>query len=490
MPLIALLDNDVRVDATDFDDTRWQAVWRAQPRRSLTCRECHMRLDAVERLGTRFFRHFRRVDCSSVNESAEHLRLKARLAAAVRAAGWTALIEEPIPPRRADLLAVSPDRRRVAVEIQLSAQLAQDTRARTCDYTNAGVETLWIVQDPARLGVPREDVRWLVLDQHDRATKPLLRMHTSKTTVWDGRQNQPVTAARWRQVDKTADLDATVAAIFDERVVWLDNARGWVPAADIALYEAAAATEAAARADAEHTLQQLRDIRQRELDGQLAIDSEGDPLGYRTAVRVAERLTAAGYGNPTIVRAGTVLANGWRVENGKARVVVDPDPVHFDRVFRSRIGYRRFTVRTNVRHSPVVASAERYDELARELGYGVHHVDGWQPEAALLPSPDGRPVTREHLEAARHVITVAQTAFSEPVTQPTWQPDDHAWVWSLPDGATAALAAAAATSDPPTPTGAHRMVVYLNRYVLRQDRDRKVIWRNVAAGHLTGEIDW
>lgn len=68
----------------------------------------------------RFFAHdAAREECPLNGETPDHRLLKSAIAAAVRAAGWNAVLEAEGPQRRwrADVLATSPDgRRRVAWE--------------------------------------------------------------------------------------------------------------------------------------------------------------------------------------------------------------------------------------------------------------------------------------------------------------------------------------------------------------------------------------
>lgn len=487
MPLIALLDGTTRVDATDPDDRLWCAVWRVRPRRDLTCRECGARLDAVDRAGTRFFRHHRHVDCASVDESPEHLRLKALVAAAVRAHGWDAQLEEPVPPRRADVLAVGPDGRRVALEVQLSPQHADDTRDRIADYAAAGVDTIWLVQDPFRLGDAHNDVRRLVLDRADRVTAPLKRARTEQSSAWDGRTHRPITAVTWQQVGKTVELAAMLAAVFDGRVVWSPAAGGWTPATELNRYDLLAEQEAAARAEAAVALQALQGAQQEERDRTLAAAAAGDPVGYATARRVADGLLAAGHPTPRIVKGGKAVAHGWVVRTETARVVVDPDPAHLGVWLRDRRTWRRFFVRHEINDGVTVASPDRHDGLAADL-LRVHHIDTWAPEPALLPSPDGEPVGRDHLEAARRVVARLSEAFGARHPHAAWVEDDQAWVWTLPDLTTVALARATSPDTVATATGTHRVVLHLNRHVLPRDTDRRLIWRNLTVDHLTADL--
>lgn len=105
--------------------------------------------------GLRFFAHDRQVpNCPSTGETPEHRALKRYIAAAVREAGGTAVIEaEPAEGDqggwRADVLALCPDGRRVAFEAQLAAMTREDGLTRTRRYGTDRVETIWVTSRDA-----------------------------------------------------------------------------------------------------------------------------------------------------------------------------------------------------------------------------------------------------------------------------------------------------------------------------------------------------
>ena len=97
MPLTALRADGSLVDATACTDAEWAGVHKTSPRAVLTCRGrgCGGGLHAkVSKLGFRFFAHdVKRDDCPTNGETPEHRELKALLAAAIREAGGTAVVE-------------------------------------------------------------------------------------------------------------------------------------------------------------------------------------------------------------------------------------------------------------------------------------------------------------------------------------------------------------------------------------------------------------
>ncbi|MET8289887.1 competence protein CoiA family protein [Streptomyces sp. NPDC005132] len=148
MPFTAQHAEYGRLDATRPDlgcGVGWDAIHLI--RAPLHCRACEGRMVArVSVLGLRHFAHWRRSpDCPLAGESPGHLLLKSELASAARAAGWSALLEDAAPDGRwrADVLAISPDGRRLALEAQLSAITEREACERTTRYTADGVEVCW-----------------------------------------------------------------------------------------------------------------------------------------------------------------------------------------------------------------------------------------------------------------------------------------------------------------------------------------------------------
>lgn len=152
MPLTAHNPDGAVIDATDVTPQEWAPVYKTSPRAVLACRNCRAPMHAkVSSRGLRFFAHDRhRPDCPSAGETAEHRWLKSQLAAAVRAAGWDAVVEaEPgagdAGGWRADVLATSPDgKERVALEAQLAAMTVAEGQARTERYGRDGMTTVWV----------------------------------------------------------------------------------------------------------------------------------------------------------------------------------------------------------------------------------------------------------------------------------------------------------------------------------------------------------
>lgn len=151
MPLLAIdtAAAGAVVDLTQVDDATWAGIWRQRTGDRLRCRACDQSLIAksMTASGLRFFAHASVVPaCPTHGESARHLQLKAAFADAFRQAGWSADLEVAGNGWRADVLVADGDDRRVAVEVQLAAIVADDVRERMARHAASGVETLWVVE--------------------------------------------------------------------------------------------------------------------------------------------------------------------------------------------------------------------------------------------------------------------------------------------------------------------------------------------------------
>lgn len=126
---------------------QWEAVHRARPPAPLACPECGHGMHAkVSSRGLRFFAHAPGAPtCTLAEESMAHHLLKLELAQAARAAGWMAELEVSGPDGRwrADVLASTANRRRVALEAQLAGITAAEVRDRTMRMASYGVHSCW-----------------------------------------------------------------------------------------------------------------------------------------------------------------------------------------------------------------------------------------------------------------------------------------------------------------------------------------------------------
>lgn len=137
MPLSALVD-DTLVCAPLMPDDQWAGIRE----RTIRLQPCgHPGFARVSSAGTRHFVHVRDCGCTH-QESAEHVHLKAVIAAAVVAAGWTAATEVAGDGYVADVMAEGPGGP-VALEVQRSSQVLREYERRQAVYDRAGVRCVW-----------------------------------------------------------------------------------------------------------------------------------------------------------------------------------------------------------------------------------------------------------------------------------------------------------------------------------------------------------
>lgn len=159
MPLRAVLDQH-DIQAFDYDEDSWgdfKSTYRSHELVTACCG--HKAIPKTSSLGTQFFAHARRGDCTSAPESKEHLLAKTIVAKAARASGWHVTTEAngATPDSEtwvADVLCQRGSSR-IALEIQWSAQSLEDYRARQARYDRSGVRTAWLVKR-----IPKDPNRW------------------------------------------------------------------------------------------------------------------------------------------------------------------------------------------------------------------------------------------------------------------------------------------------------------------------------------------
>ena len=159
MPLRAVLDQR-DIQAFDYSSEEWTAL-KGTYRNSILVTACcgHKAIPKTSPLGTQFFAHARRGDCTSAPETKEHLLAKTIIAKAAKAAGWQVITEAPgLTPDGeswiADVLCQRGNAR-VALETQWSAQTLASYRQRQDRYRRAGVRTAWFVRR-----LPNNPERW------------------------------------------------------------------------------------------------------------------------------------------------------------------------------------------------------------------------------------------------------------------------------------------------------------------------------------------
>ena len=101
----------------------------------------------TSKLGTRFFAHKQKGECSAKSESFAHLKLKELAATSAQANGWDTFTEHPggekNNPWVADVYASKPGKK-LALEIQWTTQRDEETLRRQQRYRESEVLGLWI----------------------------------------------------------------------------------------------------------------------------------------------------------------------------------------------------------------------------------------------------------------------------------------------------------------------------------------------------------
>lgn len=161
MPLSCKFGNDsicsIEYDAAGWDELR--ALNAAEDRLRLDCCASRVTLK-TSKLGTRFFAHKQRGECTSAAETAEHLFVKACIARAIAGSGWNVATEvRGYAPDGslwiADVMAER-GKHRIAFEVQWSPQTQEQTAQRQEKYRGSGVRGLWLLSRPSGIQVSKE----------------------------------------------------------------------------------------------------------------------------------------------------------------------------------------------------------------------------------------------------------------------------------------------------------------------------------------------
>lgn len=154
MPLSCLDETGKRIQAFDLSEDQWVTL-KAQNHYSqllrMPCCAAGVVLKKSNR-GTRFFAHKKVGPCLTADESEEHRQLKMLAVEAARACGWHAETEVGgLTPSgeqwRADVLATKGSAK-VAIEVQWSGQVDDETLRRQQRYSESGVRGLWLLRRP------------------------------------------------------------------------------------------------------------------------------------------------------------------------------------------------------------------------------------------------------------------------------------------------------------------------------------------------------
>ncbi|NOS98923.1 MAG: hypothetical protein HOP25_10690 [Methylotenera sp.] len=149
MPLRCTNTQGTDVFSFQFDEEAWSALQvenKSLHHLRMQCCYANVVLK-TSKLGTKFFAHSKRGECTSAPETAEHLLAKQHIIEAIQSVGWEAMPEQrgKTPDGEdwiADVLALR-NNNKVAFEVQWSPQTIEETERRQSKYNESSVRGLW-----------------------------------------------------------------------------------------------------------------------------------------------------------------------------------------------------------------------------------------------------------------------------------------------------------------------------------------------------------
>lgn len=183
MPLRAIQDTK-SIHAFDFNSIEWAKLKTSCDLLNLKMPCCgNMAIPKTSSLGTPFFAHNRRGNCTSAPESPEHLRCKQIIAEAALASGWTAVTEKPglSPSGEAWIADVFCEKgtATIAFEVQLSPQTQDETMRRQIRYKDSGIRSAWFFGQKLRLNTENNEREMPIfrLTQFDKNKEPIIEKY-------------------------------------------------------------------------------------------------------------------------------------------------------------------------------------------------------------------------------------------------------------------------------------------------------------------------
>lgn len=148
MPLRAILNGN-SIQSFDFNESSWSSLKENYKKETLVMSCCgNKAIPKISKLGTQYFAHARRNDCTSVNETKEHLQLKAIVAQIATKEGWKVITEKKGENSDGEVwiadVFCSKGRAKLAFEIQWSYQAEEEYQRRTNKYDKSGVRCAWL----------------------------------------------------------------------------------------------------------------------------------------------------------------------------------------------------------------------------------------------------------------------------------------------------------------------------------------------------------
>lgn len=150
MPIRAKL-NGIDILAFEYDQSEWKSL-KGKELTMPCCGQCALAKTSI--LGTQFFAHKNRANCSSSGETPEHNYLKSQVAEAAKRSGFRVSTEfRGETPSGKEWVAdvyCEKGKAKIAVEIQWSNQSKEETQRRSGRYSESGVKVMWLYRIGAR----------------------------------------------------------------------------------------------------------------------------------------------------------------------------------------------------------------------------------------------------------------------------------------------------------------------------------------------------
>lgn len=148
MPIRAELDN-ISIHSFDLDESEWKKLKSTYKSHSLKMPCCGKNaIPKTSKLGTQYFAHSRRGECTSKPETQDHLYLKYLVANTAKENGWRVTTEyASSTPTGENWIAdvfCEKGNARIAIEIQWSYQCDDEYERRTNKYKDSGVRCAWL----------------------------------------------------------------------------------------------------------------------------------------------------------------------------------------------------------------------------------------------------------------------------------------------------------------------------------------------------------
>jgi len=216
MPLRCLSGDTEEILAFTQTEESWAALKADYRARQLKMTCCGMpAVPKTSSLGTFFFAHSRRGECTSAPETKEHLLAKTIIAKAVLAAGWRVVTEyrgetPDGKPWIADVFAEHGNAK-IVFEVQWSSQQDPETAIRQKQYSESGARGLWLFRQ--KNFTSSKEVPAFRLALNEDRTGFTIKIPSSKSFF----ENRSEDADDWPQ---SIDLEDFIKGCLQKKLKW------------------------------------------------------------------------------------------------------------------------------------------------------------------------------------------------------------------------------------------------------------------------------